>query len=138
MPKKKEKTVLVVDDEKRDRDVIHGALVAEGYAVLDARNYWEALQVYEQSHGQIDLLLTAIALPGNNGYELAHSLSASDAALRVLFVSGATGAEVSRFYNMPVRGPHLIEKPFQVADLVARVNRAFRSRSRQLRVQHAS
>jgi len=128
---------LVVDDDPGDRASMRSALAAEGYSVLEAADYWQALSTYEQHHGKIAMLLTAIALPGNNGYELAHSLSTTDPALRVLFVSGLTGTEVSRFYNMPVRGPHLIDKPVQMSELVARVNRAFRSRVRELRVQHA-
>lgn len=138
MPRgKKERTILVVDDDACDRAAMLSALEAEGYTVVQAADYWEALHIYEQYHGKISMLLTAIALPGNNGYELAHSLSTSDPALRVLFVSGLTGTEVSRFYNMPVSGPHLVEKPVQTSELVARVNRAFRSRLREPRVQHA-
>lgn len=138
MPRRKKgRTILVVDDDPGDRAVMQNALAAEGYTVLEAANYWQALQAYEEYHGKVALLLTAIALPGNNGYELAHSLSAADPALKVLFVSGLTGAEVSRFYNMPVSGPHLIDKPVQLPELLARVERAFRSRVRELRVQHA-
>lgn len=138
MPRrKKNRTILVVDDDPGDRAAMQTALTAEGYTVLEAVNYWQALQAYEEYHGKVAMLLTAIALPGNNGYELAQFLSATDPALKVLFVSGLTGAEVSRFYNMPVSGPHLIDKPVQVSELLARVNRAFRSRVRELRAQHA-
>lgn len=138
MPRrKKDRTILVVDDDPGDRAVMQTALAAEGYTVMEAANYWQALQAYEEYHGKVAMLLTAIALPGNNGYELAHSLSAADPTLKVLFVSGLTGAEVSRFYNMPVSGPHLIDKPVQIPELLARVERAFRSRVRELRVQHA-
>jgi DNA-binding response OmpR family regulator len=138
MPRRKQdKTILVVDDDPVDRAAMQSALAAEGYTVLEAADYWQALRTYEQYHGKVAMLLTAIALPGNNGYELAQSLSTIDPALKVLFVSGLTGTEVSRFYNMPVSGPHLIDKPVQMRELVARVNRAFRSRVRELRVQHA-
>lgn len=138
MPRrKKDRTILVVDDDPGDRAAMQNALAAEGYTVLGATNYWEALHAHEQYHGKVAMLLTAIALPGNNGYELANSMSAKDPALKVLFVSGLTGAEVSRFYNMPVSGPHLIDKPVLIPELVARVNRAFRSRVRELRTQHA-
>lgn len=135
---RKERTILVVDDEKPNRDSMRQALEDEGYSVLEASNYWDALRTYQGHPERIDLLLTAIALPGNNGYELARSLSEHDVSLKMLFMSGPTGAEVSRFYNMPVSGPHLIDKPIQLPELVRRVNAILRSRVRRLRVQHAS
>src|SRR5690348_17542715 len=115
--KSKRKTILIVEEEEPARETMRQALEAEGYTVLEAANYWEALKTYEQHQGQIDMLLTAIALPGNNGYELAHTLLESDRNLKTLFTSGATGAEVSRFYNMPVVGPHLLDKPVEPAQL---------------------
>lgn len=129
--------ILVVDEEESERITMCRALEAEGYTVVAAANYWDALKTHDQHPGRVDMLLTAIALPGNNGYELARTLTAADSALKVLFVSGPTGAEVSRFYNMPVSGPHLVDKPVQAAQLAARVNRAFRSRIRQSRAQRA-
>ena len=139
MPKKKrERTILVVDDEETDREMMLGLLKHLGYTVLLAANYWDALKTYQEYPTRVDMLLTAIALPGNNGYELARSLCSVDSSLKVLFVSGPTGAEVSRFYNMPVSGPHLIDKPIQPEELGKRVAGAFRSRVRKLRVQSAT
>jgi DNA-binding response OmpR family regulator len=135
--KKKDKTILVVDEEESERVTMCRTLEAEGYSVLAARNYPDALKTRDQHSGSVDMLLTAIALPEHNGYELARTMIEADSALKVLFVSGPTGAEISRFYNMPVSGPHLIEKPFQAAQLAARVNNAFRSRIRRLRAKSA-
>jgi len=137
MPRKN-KTIIVVEEEDTDRDSMRSILEGEGYSVLGAKDYWDALRTLDEYPGRADMLLTAIALPGNNGYELARTMMAGDPALKVLFVSGPTGAEVSRFYNMPIRGPHLIEKPFTREDLVTRVKRAFRARIRSHRVQRAS
>lgn len=135
--KKKDKTILVVDEEETEAESICRILESEGYTTIPARSYWEALRAHDQYAGRVDLLLTAIALPGNNGYELAHALTEGNPRLRVLFMSGPAGAEVSRFYNMPTAGPHLVNKPLQAPELVSRVNRVFRSRIRQMRVQRA-
>jgi DNA-binding NtrC family response regulator len=136
--KKKEKTILVVDEDEPERASICRILEGQGYTTITANNYWDALRAHDQYQGRVDMLLTAIALPGNNGYELARSMTAADPALKVLYASGPTGAEISRFYNMPTAGPHLVEKPVRAPDLVSRVSRVFRSRARQLRVQRAS
>lgn len=134
---KKDKTILVVDEEETASESMCRILESEGYTAIQAKSYWEALRAHDQYAGRVDLLLTAIALPGNNGYELARALTEGDPGLRVLFVSGQAGAEVSRFYNMPTAGTHLVNKPVQAADLVSRVNSVFRSRIRQMRVQRA-
>ena len=135
--KEKKKTILLVEEEQPEREAMHSALEQEGYTVLEAQNYWEALRTYEEHAGRIDLLLTAIALPGNNGYELARALIELDRDLKTLFVSGPTGAEVSRFYNMPVAGRHLLERPVEPEELRRRVNNTFRWRGRKVHVQRA-
>ena len=135
--KEKRKTILLVEEEQPEREAMHSALEQEGYTVLEAQNYWEALRTYEEHAGRIDLLLTAIALPGNNGYELARALIELDRDLKTLFVSGPTGAEVSRFYNMPVAGRHLLERPVEPEELRRRVNNTFRWRGRKVHVQRA-
>src|SRR5579859_2307986 len=66
--------ILVVDDETRDRKSLCHVLTQEGHVVLEAADYWEAVQVHRQHEGEINLLVTAIALPGTNGYELAKTL----------------------------------------------------------------
>jgi response regulator RpfG family c-di-GMP phosphodiesterase len=136
--KKKERTILLVDDEGDERGRVRRILEEAGYGVIEASDYWGALKVYAQHTDKIDMLLTAIALPGNNGYELASAINANDPTVKVLFASGPTGAEVSRFYNMPVAGPHLLSKPVDPVDLIHRVNRVFHTRVRHLHVQRAS
>jgi CheY-like chemotaxis protein len=126
--KARKRTVLVVDDEPHDRAFMRRILEEQGCTVLEAPDYWEALQIHQEDGPEIHLLLTAIALPGLNGYELANTLTRISPSLKVLFVSGPTGAEVSRFYNMPLTGPHLVAKPIQAADLIDRVMKRLRSR----------
>ncbi|HLK47038.1 MAG TPA: response regulator [Bryobacteraceae bacterium] len=135
--KEKGKTILIVEEEVPDRKSMREALEREGYTVLEAMNYWDALRAYQGHPDRIDMLLTAIALPGNNGYELARALLELNRNLKTLFVSGPTGAEVSRFYNMPVAGRHLLDKPVELADLTRRVNSVFRSRGKKVHVQRA-
>ena len=135
--KEKGRTILIVEEEAPDRQSMRQALEREGYTVLEATNYWEALRAYEGHPDRIDMLVSAIALPGNNGYELARALLELNRDLKTLFVSGPTGAEVSRFYNMPVGGRHLLDKPVELTELARRVNQAFRSRGRKVHVQRA-
>jgi len=61
--KKRNRTILVVDDERSDREAVCRLLEKDGYTVLAAADYWPAVAAQQQYQGQINLLLTAIALP---------------------------------------------------------------------------
>lgn len=135
--KKNRGTILLADADRPARVAIRGLLEAQGYAVLEASGYWESLRVFQLHGGRVDLLLTAIALPENNGYELARALSAIDPNMRCLFMSGRTGAQVSQFYNFPLTGPHLLEKPIRKSELVRRVKGALRAPSGGAQAHHA-
>src|ERR1700674_4009649 len=92
-------TILVVDGDAQHRESARRALRTRGYRVLEAADYQHAENVHAQHCGQIDLLLTAISLPGGNGYELCNALRAVDKGIKVLYVSGQAGAKVSEFYD---------------------------------------
>jgi DNA-binding response OmpR family regulator len=125
---RRKKTILLVDGDARDRSAIRRALQQRHYQVVEAADYWEAVDVHREHQGQIDLLLTALALPGDNGYELARTLFRSDPQLKALFVSGLAGAEVSPYYHMPMTGPHLLTKPLRGSELLDRVRQVLRAR----------
>jgi len=60
--------VLVVDDERRQRDILQMILEAEGYETTAAGNGRQALQVAEG--GGFDVVLTDLKMPDLNGIEL--------------------------------------------------------------------
>jgi two-component system cell cycle sensor histidine kinase/response regulator CckA len=111
MPHQKRQEVLVVDSELADLELMCKALRSEGYRVLPASGYLSGINTFGLHMGEIDLLISAVALPEKNGCELAKNLLAIDPHLRVLFVSGTTGAEICRFYGMLGEGLHFLEKP---------------------------
>ena len=99
----------------------------EDYRVLEAADYRAAENVRQQHRGQIDLLLTAISLPGGNGYELAKALVDVEPDLKVLFVSGEAGAMASQYQNSPWKELQLLARPFGPADLLRRVKSILKS-----------
>jgi DNA-binding response OmpR family regulator len=114
-------TILVVDADSSHRQSIRRVLRAEGYRVLEAADYRAAENVQQQHRGQVGLVLTAISLPGGNGYELAKALVDLEPDIKVLFVSAAAGAKVSRYYKTAWADMQTLHRPFEAADLLRRV-----------------
>jgi two-component system cell cycle sensor histidine kinase/response regulator CckA len=64
-------TILLVEDEAAVRRLERTILEESGYRVIDARNADQALELAAEHDGNIDLLLTDVAMPGLSGPELA-------------------------------------------------------------------
>jgi len=115
--------ILLVDDEYDDRSTISTMLRQEGFTVLEAASYRQAAGIFDRQRQEIDLLLTDVSLPGENGCELAKALLRLKPDLKVLFVSGHTGAEVCRFYGIATSDKHFLRMPFSKATLMQAVQR---------------
>ena len=112
-------SILVVEDEAPVREVVRRALTAAGYTVRVAGEAAQALQI-EAEGPSIDLLLTDMILPGPNGTELAAELRRRRPGLRVLVMSGFTGANSPRREDLPA-GAGYLAKPFSLGDLRRKV-----------------
>lgn len=81
-------TILLVEDEAFVREVTGEVLRSAGYEVLIAKNAAEAAGVYARRRGGVELLLSDVVLPGENGRVLARRLRRENPELKVLLVSG--------------------------------------------------
>jgi CheY-like chemotaxis protein len=82
-------TILVVEDEDILREFVGHALSVLGYRVLTAANGREALKLWGEHRGDIDLLLTDMVMPDSiSGRQLAQTLVVENPALKVIFTSG--------------------------------------------------
>lgn len=120
------KTFLVVDDEEAERTEIAKVLRHEGYNVLEAENYTDALALAE-GLPDLSFLVADIALPDGNGCNLATAIRQRNRKLAVLFVSGHVGSEACRYYGLDVTDLHFLRKPFEPEQLVQRVQRVLAS-----------
>jgi len=105
-------TVLIAEDEPAVRKLVHSTLTRFGYQVLEAASGAEGLRVWDQSAGQVDLLVTDMVMPGGmSGRDLADQLLSRKPGLRVLFISGYNldmgGADFA-----PHKGYKFLPKPF--------------------------
>jgi two-component system, cell cycle sensor histidine kinase and response regulator CckA len=110
-------TILFVEDEDFVRNVTGEVLCSAGYRVLAVRNAFEALAVYDQHHGEIDLLLTDVVLPGENGRGLARKLRLRNPALAVLLVTGY----VEQMATHEAEPAECLAKPFSTGILLQKI-----------------
>jgi len=120
-------TVLVVDDEVEDRQLMRVTLRQAGHTVLEASSFHSALNKFAQHQDDISLLIADVSLPDVNGCELAKTILQSRPDMKVLLVSGQAGAEVCRFYGVTRLHLHLLEKPFKPIELLMRAYRVILS-----------
>jgi two-component system, cell cycle sensor histidine kinase and response regulator CckA len=107
-------TILLVEDEAFVREVTGEVLRSAGYEVLTARNATEAAGVYAGRRGGVELLLSDVVLPGENGRALAGRLRRENPELKVLLVTGY--AE-----QMGLREEEFLAKPFGTDALLRKV-----------------
>ena len=113
--------LLVVEDDRPVREVLCRILSKAGYVVHAAANAAEALAL--EPGIALDLLVTDVHMPGQNGFELYRRMCSRRGALRVLFVSGLIEDEAVRSHLERHRLAFL-PKPFTASDLLERVTQA--------------
>ncbi len=81
--------ILLVEDEPVVRELVSEVLQQYHYRVLEAGSGVEALRVWEEQQGRVDLLLTDMVMPeGMSGRELANQLKKRKPQLKVIYTSG--------------------------------------------------
>lgn len=115
-------TILLVEDEAAVRTLAKRVLFQKGYRVLEASDGAIALRLAAGHVGEIDLVLTDVAMPNLGGRGLVEELKELSPGMRVLFMSGYPKEEVFPD-NGANRVPYL-QKPFTSETLLAEVRTA--------------
>lgn len=125
--------ILVVDDSETNLRLLMQVLTEHGHRVRAARDGAHALAAARAAPP--DLVLLDIIMPEMDGYEVCRRLKAEERTqdIPVLFIS-ALGETVEKVNAFGAGGVDYITKPFQVAELLARVQThlALRNLHRQL------
>jgi two-component system cell cycle sensor histidine kinase/response regulator CckA len=112
-------TILVVEDEESLRVLVAGVLENSGYTVLQTSEAKEALKLAKE-HGNIDLLLTDVVMPGLSGRELADLIKGVLPNLKLLYMSGYTNDLITARGAL-ASDEILLEKPFTKNSLLTKV-----------------
>jgi len=113
-------TILFVEDEAFVREVAGQILRSAGYEVLTANDAAAAARAYDLQCGQVDLLLSDVVLPGENGHALARRLRRTSPELKVLLITGYAeqmeAQETGACLGKPFSGAVLLRRVRQALD----------------------
>jgi len=134
------RTLLVVDDDLQQTELLRQLIARHGYRVLAVRSAQEALDLIRCSTESIDLVITDITMPDMTGIELARRLLVERPELPVILLSGigiegestdfegqdiglATEAE-----SLPPNVMDRLQKPYRSRQLISRIERILEER----------
>lgn len=125
MPDKKY-SLLVVDDNEMNRDMLARQLIREGYAITTAMDGRQALELVSSQN--FDLVLLDILMPGIDGYQVLEKMKADDATstIPVVMLTAIHDMEsVVRCFEMGVED--YLTKPFNMPFVKSRIASCLRS-----------
>ena len=114
--------ILVVEDDKGICDFIIPELEHEGYTTCLAESGRKALEMFENE--KPDLVLLDIMLPELNGLEVLRRIRAVSTVPVIL--ETARGETIDKINGLNLGADDYIPKPFEIEELLARINALFR------------
>jgi DNA-binding response OmpR family regulator len=113
------KNLLVVEDEKKFRDVITLFLQDEGFHVIEAETGEQAVELFNEQ--PVDLVILDVMLPGMNGYEVCKIIRQTS-EVPILFL---TAMDDDDYYMLGYKAgaDDYITKPFRMFLLAMKVKR---------------
>ena len=118
-PVKKNRTILVVDDNRDTRELVAEMVEELGFNAIAVPTSQEALTVFNQSPDTIDLIISDIVMPDGDGIHLLQEISKSTKPVKVIFMSGYAGDEIvhDAVYRIQDSDAVFIQKPFTLTEL---------------------
>ena len=115
------KSILVVDDERSQREILEMILSGEGYDVTTASSGEAALKFVQER--RFDLVLTDLKMTGMSGLDLLERLVAFDKSIMVILLT-AHGSPDSAFEARDLGAYAYLQKPYEREHLLETVGRA--------------
>ena len=115
------KTILLVDDEDMIWDVISDMLQQLGYRIILAGDGTEAVEIYRENPGMIDLVILDMLMPNMGGRETFFLLKELDPNVKVLASSGYVSQEEIQDV-MDAGAAGFLRKPYRLADLARKIH----------------
>ena len=117
--------LLVVDDDRRIRDLLHRYLMEQGFRVTVAGDAAEARRRLEGI--EFDLIILDVMMPGETGISLSQSMR-EKRAIPIILLTARAEAE-SRIAGLEAGADDYLPKPLDPRELVLRINNILRRNS---------
>jgi len=112
-------TILIADDHDDNRELMQILLSAAGYAVHEARNGSECLDLAREHLP--DLIVMDLSMPGLDGYGVLRELKADQLTLEIPCMAVTAHADLDRGQALKTGFNAYVSKPFSSEDLLETV-----------------
>ncbi len=117
--------ILIVDDERHNRDLLEVLLKPEGYLILSAASGEEALAIVARQPP--DLILLDVMMPGMDGYEVAGRIKSGPQSKSIpVIMLTALDDRNARMLGLNAGAEDFLTKPVDRAELSVRVRNLLR------------
>ena len=120
-----QRKILVVDDDKRLRDLLQRYLGEQGFTVKVAEN--AEMMDKALTRESFDLIVLDLMLPGEDGLSICRRLRTDESQLAIIMLT-AKGDEIDRIVGLEMGADDYLPKPFNPRELVARIQAVLRRR----------
>ena len=123
-----ERSVLIIEDEVKIREVLRAYLVRDGLRVLEADNGETGLALFAEA--QPDIVLLDLMLPGMSGERVAAMIRQKGSTPIVMLT--ARSEEWERLQGFDLGADDYVTKPFSPREVVARIRAVLRRAGKAL------
>ena len=114
---------MIVDDERRVREVAQAILEHKGYSTVLAENGESGIESFEKHRGELVCVLLDLSMPDRRGDEVLKEMREIDPGIPVILSSGFHVEEVMSRISGP-KPDCFLQKPYRVDPLVETVRKA--------------
>lgn len=107
--------ILLIDDLPFIRDCIITILEEKNFTIIEAEDAITAIEIFKNNH--IDVVLTDVVMPGNNGIDLIVELKKIRPEIKIIAMSGAANKENSLDLAISLGAHAILCKPFKKEEL---------------------
>lgn len=119
------KRILICEDEDPIREFVVINLRRAGYEVVDVNCGESALETFENEHGDFDIVLLDIMMPGMDGFQVCKKLREKSSTIGIIMLT-AKSQEMDKVSGLMIGADDYITKPFSPSELTARVDAIYR------------
>ena len=120
-------TVLLVEDEKDVRELLHEILESRGYRVLEASDGAEGARLWQEHRTDVDLILTDVVMPHLSGPDMVSRIRSAGGELPVVYMTGYTELAIADTITTQANAA-LVHKPFSPPEIAAKIREMLQAR----------